>query len=981
MLHIRAPWRRRTCYIRPPMATTTPPVPDLGATKAGIAPHPPALSDIVIRGAREHNLQNLTLRLPRQSLIVVTGVSGSGKSSLAFDTLYAEGQRRYVESLSAYARQFLGQMEKPEVDAIEGLSPAIAIEQRGAGSNPRSTVATITEVYDYLRLLFARLGIQHCPSCGTRMSRQTVSEMVDQLLEQTAGARVALLAPLVRGRKGEYRKELDQVRRQGYLRARIDGAWVELEDAPKLAKTKRHDIDVVVDRLTVDASARTRLADSLEAALRLGTGLVSVAREGAEDLLFSQGAACPKCGTNVPPVEPRSFSFNSPYGACRACDGLGTLPRVDPDRVVPDPSLSIDHGAIASWGDAQGTWVGGTLQALAKAFRFSLSTPWKRLSPRVRQVLLHGAGERELRYEFKLKKGSSWVHHGRFEGVIPNLERRYRETSSESVRRWIGTLMNPTPCPHCEGKRLRPESLAVKIDGADIGEWAALSVTAARARLARLNFEGGPATIAQPILKELTSRLGFLDDVGVGYLSLDRAAGTLAGGEAQRIRLATQIGSQLTGVLYILDEPSIGLHHRDNQRLLRTLLRLRDLGNTVVVVEHDRDTMETADWLVDLGPGAGRHGGRLVAAGLPASVRANPHSLTGLYLSGAREIATPSTRRGGNGRAITVRGARANNLADVDVAFPLGCFACVTGVSGSGKSTLVNDILLAALQRKLLASPVSPGAHRGLEGAEHVDKVVAIDQSPIGRTPRSNPATYTGTSDFIRDLFAQLPESRVRGYGPGRFSFNVKGGRCENCQGDGLKKIEMHFLPDVYVKCDVCHGRRFNRETLEVLFKGCSIADVLDMTVDEALEFFGAVPPLRRKLDTLKGVGLGYIHLGQSATTLSGGEAQRVKLATELSRVETGRTLYILDEPTTGLHFEDVRVLLQVLQALVERGNSVVVIEHNLDVIKCADWILDLGPDGGGEGGRVVARGTPEEVARTRGSHTGEALREVLRTR
>ncbi len=957
------------------------------STDTGTRPRtsvPPArresgVRDIVVRGAREHNLQNLSLRLPRQSLIVVTGVSGSGKSSLAFDTLYAEGQRRYVESLSAYARQFLGQMEKPEVDSIEGLSPAIAIEQRGAGSNPRSTVATITEIYDYLRLLFARLGVQHCPKCGTRMTRQSVSEMVDQLLEQCDGRKVALLAPFVRGRKGEYGKELDRIRRQGYLRARIDGAWVELEDVTKLQKTRRHDIDVVIDRLTVNGEARTRLADSLEAALAMGGGMVAVARDGADDLLFSQGAACPKCGTSVPVVEPKSFSFNSPYGACRSCDGLGTLLRVDPERVVPDPALSIRDGAVAAWGDADGTWVGGTLQALARTFKVPLTRPWKQLPAKTRQLILYGAGEQELRYEFKLKKGSSWVHHGTFEGVIPNLERRYRETGSESVRKWIGSLMNPTPCPDCGGKRLRPESLAVKVDGEDIGAWSALAVSAARERVGRLRFSGGAATIAAPIVKELAGRLGFLDDVGLGYLTLDRPAGTLAGGEAQRIRLATQIGSQLTGVLYILDEPSIGLHHRDNQRLLATLLKLRDLGNTLVVVEHDEDTMRAADHLVDLGPGAGRHGGRLVAAGTPAEVIATPGSLTGDYLSGRRAIVTPARRRAGDGRSLEVLGARAHNLRDVDVSFPLGRFVCVTGVSGSGKSTLVNDILLAALERKLAGGNAVPGPHRAIRGIEHLDKVVSIDQSPIGRTPRSNPATYTGAFDHIRDLFAQLPESKVRGYGPGRFSFNVKGGRCEHCQGDGLRKIEMHFLPDVFVRCDVCHGRRYGRETLEVLYKGRSIADVLEMTVEEGLDLLGAIPPLKRKLETLSGVGLGYIHLGQSATTLSGGEAQRVKLATELSRVATGRTLYILDEPTTGLHFEDVRVLLEVLQALVEKGNSVVVIEHHLDVIKSADWLVDLGPEGGDRGGTVVAAGTPEAVARVRGSHTGEALRRILR--
>jgi excinuclease ABC subunit A len=952
--------------------------PALPMTPSIARPAATGLTDIVIRGAREHNLQNLTLRLPRQSLVVITGVSGSGKSSLAFDTLYAEGQRRYVESLSAYARQFLGQMEKPEVDAIEGLSPAIAIEQRSAGSNPRSTVATITEVYDYLRLMFARLGIQHCVNCGTRLARQSVEEMVDQILAQCSGQRVALLAPIVRGRKGEYRKEMEDARRQGYLRARVDGEWVELEDPPKLARYKRHDLDIVIDRLTVEERGRARLADSIEAALKLAEGMMTVSREKGADLVFSQGAACPKCGASVDPVEPRSFSFNSPFGACKTCDGLGTLLKVDPERVIPDPSVSLEEGAVAAWGDAAGTWVGGTMRALAKAYGFSLKTPWKKLPQKARSLILHGSEGKELRFEFKMKRGSSWVHHGTYEGVLNNLERRYRETGSEGIRRWIGSLMNPTPCPDCRGQRLKPESLAVTIEGRNIAEWTALSVSAARRDLAVLRFEGGASTIAEPILKELSSRLGFLDDVGLGYLTLDRTAATLAGGEAQRIRLATQIGSQLTGVLYILDEPSIGLHHRDNRRLLETLLRLRDLGNTVVVVEHDRDTMDAADWLVDLGPGAGRHGGRLVAEGRPAQVRDDPDSLTGQYLSGARTIPCPAFRRENQGKSLAVLGAKAHNLKDVDVSFPLGCFTCVTGVSGSGKSTLVNDILLAALERRLGVLGAAPGAHRSLQGVEHVDKVVAIDQSPIGRTPRSNPATYTGVFGFIRDLFANLPESKVRGYAPGRFSFNVKGGRCEHCQGDGLKKIEMHFLPDVFVKCDVCHGRRYNRETLEVLYKGRSIADVLEMTVEEALDFLGAVPPVRRKLETLKGVGLGYIHLGQSATTLSGGEAQRVKLAAELSRVETGRTLYILDEPTTGLHFEDVRVLLEVLQALVMRGNTVVVIEHNLDVIKCADWIVDLGPEGGDAGGRVVAAGTPEQVARIHDSYTGQALRELL---
>ncbi|MEO5989204.1 MAG: excinuclease ABC subunit UvrA [Candidatus Eisenbacteria bacterium] len=937
-----------------------------------------ALSDILIRGAREHNLQNLTLRLPRQSLIVITGVSGSGKSSLAFDTLYAEGQRRYVESLSAYARQFLGQMEKPEVDAIEGLSPAIAIEQKGAGSNPRSTVATITEVYDYLRLLFSRVGARHCPQCDTPMARRSVQEMVDQLLEQLSGQRVSLLAPVVRGRKGEYRKELEQFHRQGYLRARIDGTWMELEEPPKLARYKRHDIDVVVDRLTIKRDDRSRLTESLEAALKLGDGLVSVAREGQEDIPLSVGSTCPKCGTAVDDLEPRHFSFNSPYGACKECDGLGTLLRVDESRVIPDDSKSLNQGAIASMGDAEGTWTGGTLKGLAKAFGFSLDTAWKKLPAKLRHLLLRGAGDEKVRFEYKTSKGSVFAHSSKWAGIIPDLERRYRQTESENVRRSIALMMNPTPCLECGGQRLQKASLAVRVDGINIAQWTHLSVAAARAASAKLRYKGGQAMITAPILKEIISRLGFLEDVGLGYLTLDRNSGTLAGGEAQRIRLATQIGSQLTGVLYILDEPSIGLHHRDNQKLLATLQKLRDLGNTVVVVEHDEDTMVAADWLVDLGPGAGRHGGQLVAAGTPEQVMRDPRSLTGQYLCGKRRIEAPRERRRGHGTRLSVLGASEHNLKQVSVEFPLGTFTCVTGVSGSGKSTLVNDILLTALERHLGSGSTAPGVHKGLKGVEHLDKVIAIDQSPIGRTPRSNPATYTGAFSFIRDLFAHLPESKVRGYGPGRFSFNVKGGRCEACEGDGARRIEMHFLPDVYVKCDTCHGRRYNRDTLEVLYRGRSIADVLEMTVEEALDFLSAVPALKRKLETLKGVGLGYIHLGQAATTLSGGEAQRVKLATELSRVATGRTLYVLDEPTTGLHFEDVRVLLDVLQALVERGNTVVVIEHNLDVIKCADHIIDLGPEGGDLGGTVVAVGTPEAVARAKGSHTGTALRRVL---
>ncbi|HTO90479.1 MAG TPA: excinuclease ABC subunit UvrA [Candidatus Sulfotelmatobacter sp.] len=934
------------------------------------------LTDITIRGAREHNLQNLSLKLPRQSLIVLTGVSGSGKSSLAFDTLYAEGQRRYVESLSAYARQFLGQMEKPEVDAIDGLSPAIAIEQRGVGANPRSTVATVTEIYDYFRLLFTRLGTQYCPNCGTRMERRSSSEIVDALIQQCSGQRVALLAPIVRGRKGEYKKELEAARRQGFVRARVDGAWVELEEPPTLARHRRHDIEIVVDRVTVSAEQRGRIGEAVEAALRLGNGMVMGAREGSEDLVFSAGAACPKCGASVPVLEPKSFSFNSPYGACPDCGGLGTQNRVDPELVVPDPSKSIAGGAIPAWGDATGTWVGGTFRALARRFDFSLDTPWNKLPARARKLILYGSGGEEVRFEYRTRKGSAFIQKSTFEGVIPNLERRFRETKSESMRASIAELLEPRPCETCGGRRLRREALAVRIDGAHIAEWAALSVSEARVRAAGLRFESGRVTIAQPILREISSRLGFLEDVGLGYLTLDRSAGSLAGGEAQRIRLATQIGSQLTGVLYILDEPSIGLHPRDTRRLLDTLLKLRDLGNTVVVVEHDRETMEAADWIVDLGPGAGRHGGRLVAEGTPDQIRESSDSLTGAYLSGRRRVEVPARRRPAKGPFLEILGARAHNLKNVDAAIPLGTFTCVTGVSGSGKSTLVNDVLRAALERHFGIKGPTPGEHRAIRGLDALDKVVAIDQSPIGRTPRSNPATYTGAFSLIRDLFAQLPEARVRGYRPGRFSFNVKGGRCEACEGDGLKRIEMHFLPDVYVRCDVCHGRRYNRETLEVLWHGRSIADVLDLTVEEAVDALGAIPPLRRKLETLRGVGLGYIHLGQAATTLSGGEAQRVKLATELSRVATGRTLYLLDEPTTGLHFEDVRVLLEVLHALVERGNTVVVIEHQLDVMRSADWIIDLGPEGGDRGGTIVATGTPEELARRAGSHTGAALRE-----
>jgi len=933
---------------------------------------------IKIRGAREHNLKNLSLDIPRNSLVVLTGVSGSGKSSLAFDTLYAEGQRRYVESLSAYARQFLGQMEKPDVDQIEGLSPAISIEQRSAGTNPRSTVATVTEIYDYLRLLFARVGVQHCLTCGRPIRGQTVQEMVDHILETHAGDRIQILAPVVRGRKGEYRKELAQFRKLGFVRARVDGAWHELEEEIPLDKKRKHTIEILVDRLPAEAARKSRLHESIETATRLAAGLVTILPSKGEETVLSTAAACPVCGVSYEPPEPRYFSFNSPYGACKTCDGLGTSFEVDPDLVVPDRSKSLREGAVVTWGDAEGTWIKGIIQAFAKRMKISMDTPFQKLPPAAQKALLFGLGDEKLQYKFKMKSGNVWSHKGRFRGVIPELMRRYRETTSDQVRAHIEQSMSKKPCPECGGARLKPESLAVKVADRSIAEWTRMPVSAALAFVGGLSLGPRESIIAAPIVKELRQRLQFLEDVGVGYLTLDRAASTLAGGEAQRIRLATQIGSRLTGVLYILDEPSVGLHPRDNRKLLNTLLALRDLGNSVLVVEHDRETMEAADHIVDLGPGAGRHGGHIVAQGTLEDIRSTPESLTGQYLSGEREVEIPESRREGSGDAMTVVGARENNLKNLRVRFPLGALVCVTGVSGSGKSTLVQDILYRALARHFYQAKTAPGAHDRIEGLKHIDKVVAIDQSPIGRTPRSNPATYTGVFGFIRDLFAEMPEAKVRGYKPGRFSFNVTGGRCEACGGDGLCKIEMHFLPDVYVTCDVCRGKRYNRETLEVTFKGKSIADVLEMTVDEALEFLGAIPPVKRKLETLSGVGLGYIHLGQAATTLSGGEAQRVKLATELSRVETGRTLYLLDEPTTGLHFEDVRALLHVLNRLVDKGNTVIVIEHNMEVIQSADWIIDLGPEGGDQGGRVVAEGPPERIAAVPGSHTGEALRRAL---
>jgi excinuclease ABC subunit A len=942
-----------------------------------------ASNRIVVRGAREHNLKNIDVELPRDELVVITGLSGSGKSSLAFDTIYAEGQRRYVESLSAYARQFLEQMEKPEVDSIEGLSPAISIEQKTTSKNPRSTVGTVTEIYDYLRVLFARIGVPHCPSCGRVISAQTVQQMVDRILALPVGTRLLLLAPVVRGRKGEYKKLFFDLARQGFTRVRVNGAMHEITDDIPLDKNKKHTIEVVIDRLVVRENLGSRLADSLETALRLAEGVVQVEplaggtepatissrpptnapSTRSDAITFSERLACAECGISLPEVSPRMFSFNNPYGACPDCGGIGTRYEIDPDRLVPNAERSLKQGALAAWAGRESPYFKQTLAVLARRLGFSLDTPWAKLKKSVRDVILHGDKD------------------GGFEGVVAILERKYRETVSEDARREIEAFMAERPCPGCGGSRLRKESLALKIAGRSIADLGSLTIKAAEAFFAGLTVTEREAAIARRVLKEIRERLGFLMNVGLEYLTLDRPAGTLSGGEGQRIRLATQIGSSLVGVLYILDEPSIGLHQRDNRRLLDTLKRLRDLGNTVLVVEHDEETIRAADYVVDLGPGAGELGGHVVAVGTPDEIIANPQSLTGRYLSGALSIPVPGERRKGNGLFITVHKPREHNLKGMNVRIPLGTFTCVTGVSGSGKSTLVNDILYRALASMLHRAQNRPGDHERIEGAQHIDKVVDIDQSPIGRTPRSNPATYTGVFTFIRTLFARTPDARVRGYQPGRFSFNVKGGRCEACQGDGLVKIEMHFLPDVYVTCDVCKGKRYNRETLDIKYKGASIADVLDMTVREALAFFDAVPVIKSKLQTLDDVGLDYIRLGQSATTLSGGEAQRVKLATELSRRATGRTLYILDEPTTGLHFADIQRLLDVLTRLVEQGNTIVIIEHNLDVIKTADWIIDLGPEGGDEGGRVLATGTPEDVAREADrSYTGQFLANALRT-
>ncbi len=940
---------------------------------------------LTVRGAREHNLKDISVTIPRNRLTVITGLSGSGKSSLAFDTIYAEGQRRYVESLSAYARQFLGLMEKPDVDAIEGLSPAISIEQKSTGQNPRSTVGTVTEIYDYLRLLWARVGVPHCPNDGTPVTRQSAAQITDSVLAWPADTRIEVLAPMVRGRKGEFRELLDDVRKRGFVRVRVDGKTYDLAEVPALNRRRNHDIAVVVDRLVVRPADRSRLNDSIETALKTADGVVEiVVHDAAErrNVVFSERFACPVCGLSLPELEPRQFSFNSPFGACPDCHGVGTRREVNADLILGDPSISILEGVVLPWGEPSGYLRKVVLPTLARAFRFDLNAPWGDLSDSARQALLYGA-EGRFRFQTDGARGRS-DYETEWEGILRNVERRYRESASDAVRAGLEEFMIEQPCQTCGGKRLKPESLAVLVAGRSIGDVVDLPVQRAIEFFLSLPLrEDGRAgldpDIAGPILKEVGDRLRFLRDVGLDYLTLGRAATSLSGGETQRIRLATQIGSRLVGVLYILDEPSIGLHQRDNQRLLGTLKGLRDLGNTVIVVEHDADTIEAADHVIDLGPRAGRFGGEVVAEGNVEAIRRHPTSLTGRYLRGELRVPLPPGRREAPARhRLRIVGARANNLLDLTVDVPLGLFVAVTGVSGSGKSTLVTDILYQALARHFYRAKVVPGAHARIEGLDKIDKVIDIDQSPIGRTPRSNPATYTGLFTPIRELFTQLPDAKLRGYGPGRFSFNVKGGRCEACQGDGLVKIEMHFLPDVYVPCEVCKGRRYNRETLEVRYKGRSIADVLDLTVADALDFFTNQRRIAEKLELLNDVGLGYIHLGQAATTLSGGEAQRVKLATELAKRDTGRTLYILDEPTTGLHFEDVRLLLEVLHRLVDKGNSVVVIEHNLDVVKTADWIIDLGPEGGEGGGRLVAQGAPEAVAEIEASYTARFLRKVL---
>ena len=935
---------------------------------------------LIVKGARQHNLKNINVEIPRNKLVVITGLSGSGKSSLAFDTIYAEGQRRYVESLSAYARQFLGQMDKPEVDYIEGLSPAISIDQKTTSRNPRSTVGTVTEIYDYLRLLFARAGEPHCPQCGKLIEQQSVQQIVDKVLELPAGTRFMVMAPLVRGRKGEHQRVLDDMRRAGYVRMYIDGEVRTLDEEIALEKNKKHSLSVVIDRLAVRENIHQRLTDSVETALKLADGFAEVAvlGEGAETLLFSEHFACNDCGISLPAIEPRLFSFNNPYGACPACTGLGMNMEFDKALIMPDPSLKFTERCLQAFSNNPNSYFFRQLAVVLASYGYSLDNSWNDLSPEVQNIVWNGAGERKFTFYYENLQGETKLYDKEYEGVINILKRRYREAFSDAMRQEYEEFMTSTPCPVCYGSRLKPEVLSILIGGKNICQVTALTVRDCLHFFANLKLTERQQFIARQVLKEIMARLQFLNDVGLDYLTLDRSAGTLSGGEAQRIRLATQIGSGLTGVLYILDEPSIGLHQRDNGKLLETLKHLRDLGNTLLVVEHDEETMYAADQIIDIGPGAGEHGGQVVAQGTVEEIKQVANSMTGTYLSGRKFIPVPKHRRSLDGRYLTIKGARANNLKNIDVSIPLGVFTVVTGVSGSGKSTLINDILYNALGAKLNGARLRPAEHDRIEGLELVDKVINIDQSPIGRTPRSNPATYTGVFDFIRELFSQTNEAKMRGYKSGRFSFNVKGGRCEACNGDGMNKIEMNFLPDVYVPCEVCHGARYNRDTLEVHYKGKNIAEVLDMTVSEACEFFKNLPRIYRKLEVLEDVGLGYIHLGQAATTLSGGEAQRVKLATELSRRSTGRTVYILDEPTTGLHIADVHKLLEVLQRLVEGGDSVIVIEHNLDVIKVADYIIDLGPEGGDKGGTLVACGTPEEVAKVKKSYTGQYIKQEL---
>jgi len=931
---------------------------------------------IIVKGAKEHNLKNIDVVIPRDKLVVLTGLSGSGKSSLAFDTIYAEGQRRYVESLSAYARQFLGQMDKPDVESIEGLSPAISIDQKTTSKNPRSTVGTVTEIYDYLRLLFARTGIPHCPECGREITQQTVDQIVDQVMSLKEGTRIQIMAPVVRGRKGEYVKLLEDIKKMGFVRVRVDGELRELEESISLEKNKKHTIEIIVDRLIVKPGIEQRLADSIETALTHADGIVIIHILGGEEMVFSQNFACIECGISLEELTPRMFSFNSPYGACPKCSGLGINMEIDPDLVIPDKRKAILDGAIAPWGNGNGYYM-QVLQQVAGHYGFRLDVPVNELKPEFIEIILYGSKDK-IKLKYESRDGGVYIHETRFEGVIKNLERRYKETNSSYIREEIEGYMSTKPCPVCKGDRLRKESLAVTVGGRSISHVTKMSIREALEFFENLKLTPKQQIIAKQILKEIKNRLKFLVDVGLDYLTLARSAGSLSGGESQRIRLATQIGSQLMGVLYILDEPSIGLHQRDNAKLLKTLKELRDLGNTLIVVEHDEDTIYSADHIIDIGPGAGAHGGRVVATGTVEDIMKCEESITGQYLKGVKKIEIPPKRRQPSGTWIEVKGAREHNLKNIDVRFPLGVFICVTGVSGSGKSTLVNEILHKGLAQSLHGAKSKPGEHDAILGVQYLEKAIGIDQSPIGRTPRSNPATYTGVFDGIREVFSMTPEARMRGYKPGRFSFNVKGGRCEACKGDGIIKIEMHFLPDVYVPCEVCKGKRYNRETLEVKYKGRNIADVLDMTVEEALEFFQNIPKIQRKLQTLMDVGLGYMKLGQSSTTLSGGEAQRIKLASELSRKSNGKTLYILDEPTTGLHFADIHKLLIVLNRLVDAGDTVLVIEHNLDVIKTADYIIDLGPEGGDRGGQVVTVGTPEEVAGVESSYTGQFLKKIL---